>query len=141
MQYFNFDRLIQKYKSSLALEIVTEGGYDDNGDYVKTSSSQLTVEGAVLSLKDSKIYRSNGTLTAKDKVLYMLEPISNSLEGSTVIYENNVYRIEDCEENFKFTGVCAYTLKYVSAFKEQTADDITEEAEKLDKRLDGVLND
>lgn len=141
MKYFHFERLIRKYISSFTLYVVSEGGYDDNGDYTKLNTEQVSCEGAVISLSDSKIYRSNGTLTSKDKILFMLKPIKNDLKGSTVVYEDNVYRIVNCEENFKFTGVYAYTLKYVSAFKDKTSSDNISDVANKTVRLDGVLND
>lgn len=137
MQYFNFERLITKYKSAVTLVLSVQGGYDENGDYVKTSTSK-EVEGAVISITDSKLYRSDGTLTAKDKVLYMLEPIKNDLQGAKVTYKGNLYSIDNCKEDFEFTGVYAYTLKYVSAFDESSgAKDIAKEINKLSMRLDG----
>lgn len=118
MQYFNFSRLINKYKSKFKVITLTDGYYNDSGDWVKGDKAETTVQGAIISYKESKVYRSEGTLTAKDKRLFTLEPIKKALQGSKVIYEGNVYSIEDNTENAKFTGAYAYTLKYISAFKE-----------------------
>lgn len=117
MRYFNFSRLINKYKSEFKAVTLTDGHYDDAGDWVKGERSETVVYGAVISHKESKIYRSEGTLTAKDKRLFTLEPISKALQGSKAIYDGQMYSIEDNTENAKFTGVYAYTLKWISAFK------------------------
>ena len=47
------------------------------------------MQGAIISHGDNKIYKSNGTLTAKDKRLFMLEPISEALKGSQVIFDGD----------------------------------------------------
>lgn len=140
MQYFNFARLVHKYTSELKAIILVDGYYDDSGDWVKSGTDETVIYGAVISHKEGKIFRSAGTLTTKDKRLFMLEPIDNALNGSKAVYEGNLYTIEDNVENAKFTGVYAYTLKYVSAFKEERPNyDVTEELEDLEQRLDGVL--
>ena len=139
MQYFNFRRLINKYKSEFKAITLIDGYYDDAGDWVKAQESKTEIYGAVISFKQSKVYRSEGTLTTRDKRLFTLEPIETALLGSKAVFDNNVYSIEDETENAKFTGVYAYTLKYVSAFKdERVKNDITEEVEELEARLDGI---
>lgn len=121
MQYFNFSRLIKKYSSNFTAITLSEGSFNDAGDWVKGEQAQTTVQGAVIAFKESKIHRSEGTLTTKDRRLFVLSPIDKALQGSKVIYEGNVYSIEDEAENAKFTGVYAYTLRWVSAFKEGDA--------------------
>ena len=139
-QYFDFSRLITKYITDFIVIAPEYGYYDDAGDWVKGEKTPIPMQGAIISFKDSKIFRSEGTLTAKDKQLFMLEPISEALHGSQVKYGDNIYSIVDCTENAEFTGVWAYTLKYVSAFKEaRIGIDLTEEIEALEQRLDGVL--
>ena len=142
MQYFNFRRLIEKYKSEFTAITLVLGHYDDAGDWVKDSTEEKTIYGAVISHKENRVYRSEGALSTKDKRLFTLERIEAGLQNSKVIYEGNVYSIVDNVENAKFTGVYAYTLKYVSAFKDTRPEyDITEEADELAQRLDGVLDD
>ena len=140
MQYFNFSRLINKYKSQFSAITLTDGYYDDAGDWVEGTKIKTVLYGAVIGFKESKIYRSEGTLTTQDKRLFTLEPIDTALQGSKAIYEGGLYSIEDSTENAKFTGVYAYTLKYVSAFKETRPEyDVTDDLEDLEQRLDGVL--
>lgn len=137
---FDFSRLIRKYQSRFKAVTLVGAYYDDSGDFVKAENQELNLQGAIISFKESKIYRSEGTLTTKDKRLFTLEPITPHLQGSTVIYEGNVYSVEDNTENAKFTSVYAYTLKYVSAFKETRHDyDATDEINDLEDRLDGIL--
>lgn len=116
MQYFNFSRLIKKYESQFKAITLSDGYYNDAGDWVKGDKAETVIYGAIISHRESKVFRSEGTLTAKDKRLFTLKPIEKALQGSKVIYDGDMYSIEDNTENAKFTGVYAYTLKYVSAF-------------------------
>ena len=118
MQYFNFSRLINKYGSEFKAITLTEGHYNDAGDFVKGDKTETILNGAVIAFKESKVHRSEGTLTSQDRRLFTQTPIDKALIGSKVQYESNIYAIEDCTENAKFTGVYAYTLKWISAFKE-----------------------
>lgn len=118
MQYFNFSRLINKYKSDFTAITLSDGYFNDAGDWVKGEQTETVLQGAVMAFKESKVHRSEGTLTTQDRRLYTLKPLEKALQGSKVIYEGNVYAIEDSTDNAKFTGVYAYTLKWISAFKE-----------------------
>lgn len=115
---YNFQRLINKYKSEFKSITLSKGHYDECGDFVKGEETEIVLYGAIIKHRDSKIFNSNGTLTAEDRRLFTTEPIDKALQGSKVIYEGNVYSIMDSGENAKFTGVYSYTLKYNSAFKE-----------------------
>lgn len=142
MQYFNFSRLVNKYSSEFTAITLSTGYYDDSGDWVNGDVIKNNLRGAIIGQRESKIFRSEGALTEKDKRLFTLAPIDDKLHGAKVIYDGNIYSITDCAENAKFTGVYAYTLKYISAFKETTSDyDLTIELERLEKRLDGVLGE
>lgn len=114
MQYFDFTGLIEKYVTEFTAILGSEGSYDSRGTYSYTKTEK-TLTGAIIGISDGKIHRSNGTLTDKDKFLFMFEPIP--LNDTEVIYKNNRYRVEEQVENAEFTGVYQYTLKYVSAFK------------------------
>lgn len=122
MQLYNFTRLIDKYKSQFTAITLTEGYFDDLGDFVKGEETETTIYGAVIAFKESKVHRSEGTITTKDRRLFVTQPIDKALQGSKAIYEGNVYSIEDESENAKFTGVYAYLLKYCSAFKDKGGD-------------------
>lgn len=115
MQYFNFQRLIKKYETNFTLITQSDGKYE-YGEWVEGEKKQDNLKGAIISHKESKIFRAEGTLKAKDKRLFMTQPIEKALEGAKVIYNGSVYNVEDCSDNAIFTGVYAYTLKYVSAF-------------------------
>lgn len=141
MQHFNFARLVRKYSSEFTAITLLTGYWNNSGDWVNGETKEITLKGAIIKHRNSKIYNSNGTLTAKDRALFTLEPLDKALQGSQVVYENDVYSIEDNLENAKFTGVYAYTLKYVSAFKEKLEGDLTDDLERLADRLDGVSSD
>ncbi len=115
MQYFHFERLIKKYSTEFEVTIPTKGGYVD-GEYVKGEAVQRTLTGAILDIDEKKIRNSNGTLTTKDKQLYMTSELADDLTNVRVVYDGKVYSVEDEKENRQFTGFCAYILTYVSAF-------------------------
>lgn len=140
MQYFDFSYLINKYSSEFTAITLSEGYFDDAGDWVNGETVLTPLTGAIISRSESKVFRSEGALTEKDKRLFMLHPIDNKLHGAKVVYNKDAYDLSDCIENAKFTGVYAYTLKYVSAFKDIAPEyDLTEDLERLEKRLDGTL--
>lgn len=129
---YDFSRLIRKYSSNFKAITLTAASFNDKGDFVKAEEQEINLQGAIISFKESKVYRSEGTLTTKDKRLFTLEPIAPYLQGSKVIYEGNVYSVENNTENAKFTGVYAYALKYVSAFKETRHEyDTTEQLDNV----------
>lgn len=117
MQYFNFSRLLGKYKRELTIMTYSEGSYDNKGDYVKGGMTESTIEGAVINFSENKVYRSGGTITANDKRLFLQSPLGSTMIGSKAVLDGNEYSVEDGTENAAYTGVYAYTLKYVSAFE------------------------
>lgn len=142
MAYFNFKRLIDKYSKDFIAEIPAETYYDEMGEERKGTPKRYNLHGAIISHRESKVFRSEGTLSSQDRALYMLEPLENALRLAKIIYEGNVYSVGDSLDNSGFTGVWAYTLKYVSAFKETSPTyDITEELDRLEDRLDGILTE
>lgn len=118
-QNFDFSRLVAKYSSDFVAEIPSEGYYNDMGRYVEGSTTPKTLRGAIISHRQSKIFKSGGTITQQDRALYMLEPLENSLQGAQIAYEGKYYSIGSELENAKFTGVWAYNLTRVSAFDKE----------------------
>lgn len=116
MAYFDFGYLIKKYSTSFVLEIPGKGDYDEKGDWKKGTPTKKDLTGAIIAHRESKMYKSDGTLTAQDRALYMLEPLTDALQGAKVIHGGKVYSINSTLENAPYTGVYAYTLKYVSVF-------------------------
>lgn len=117
MPYFNFDKLIEQYSRDVTITVPGEGHYGDNGDWIDGIDETVTVFGAVINFRESKVFRSEGTLTTQDKRLFTLEPLRMALKGSVAVFNGNKYNIEDNTENAEYTGVYAYTLRYNSAFK------------------------
>ena len=118
MRYFNFDRLITKYSTEFIVRIPIEGGNAKYGTNKPKTFKNITMQGAIISHSETKIFRSEGTLSQQDKALYMLKPIDNALKGAELVHDNKVYRIGDLLENSTFTGVWSYSLKYISVFND-----------------------
>lgn len=116
MIYFHFERLIEKYSSEFTAILPPKGSYDDSGEYVQGEPEKVSLYGAILDISEKKIYNSNGTLTHKDKQLFIKGELTSNLIGAKVIYEDKQYSVEEEAENCKFTGFSSYILKYVSAF-------------------------
>lgn len=119
MQYFHFERLIRKYSTEFKAILPAKGSYDDSGEYVKGTKKTVTMTGAILDIDERKLRNSNGTLTTKDRQLYMTSELTDDLTDVRVVYNGKVYSVEDEKENRIFTGVCAYILTYVSAFNKE----------------------
>lgn len=118
MQFFDFSSLINKYAVDFVLVERGEGSYNDAGDWVLPPPEKRNMRGAIFSNSDAKVYRSDGVITQKDKVVYCNESLGN-LNTSYVIYEGNRYRLEsNPANNNPFTGVWHYTMKWASAFKD-----------------------
>ena len=123
MAYFNFNRLISKYSREFTVIVNSEGEYDAKGDWVDGEKREITMTGAIMAMSESKVYNSNGAYTSKDKVLYMTEPLSDTLFDCDVKFLGNVYKIDSTVEadDADFTGVYHYILKWVSVFEETEA--------------------
>lgn len=117
MAYFDFSALIKQYSTPFLVEISTEGGYDEYGDWKDGTVERHEMTGAIIAHRESKIFRSEGTLTSQDRALYMLNPLPEKWQGAKVIHENKVYTLSSQLQNAKFTGVWNYSLKYVSVFQ------------------------
>lgn len=122
MKYFNFDALIDKYSVDFTVISTGDGHYDDMGEWVTGTEKTTQKRGAIIGISDTKMYRSEGMLTAKDRELYMRESLG-AYDNTHVMYNGNKYKVESMpNDNHEFSGVYAYTLKYVSAFGGDSAD-------------------
>lgn len=118
MRKFNFDRLIDKYSCDFTVSNIGKGHYNDMGDWVAGDATNVAMKGAIISISDGKIYRSNGVLTTQDKELFTKESLGD-IDKACVYYNGNKYKVEsNPQNNSNHTGVWQYILKWVSAFKE-----------------------
>lgn len=115
-QYFDFSGLIEKYSNPFTVVTHTGAGYNDAGIWQQGSEVRTTFTGAIIAFKESKVFRSEGKITAKDRKLHMLEKLPDALVGAHVEYKGQKYMIESELENAEFTGVWSYFLRWVSAF-------------------------
>ena len=121
-QYFNFTNLIRKYQTTFTAIIPSKGEYNDAGDYVEGEATKETLTGAIISMRERRILRSEGAYTEQDRALYMLEKFPDALRHAKIVHGGKEYRVESELENSEFTGVWAYVLKFVSAFNENGGD-------------------
>lgn len=115
-QYFDFYSLISDFSDKFTVITYKDGGYDEAGMWQEGMEVRSEYTGAIISFKESKVFRSEGKITTKDKRLFMLQPLPEALTGADVVYNGQKYMIESEHENARFTGVYSYLLRYVSAF-------------------------
>lgn len=114
-QYFDFSSLINDFETSFQV-ITHKGGYNAAGDWQDKQEELVIMQGAIISFKESRILRSDGAITAKDKRLFMQQRLPDALIGARVIHAGQEYKIETETENAEFTGVYSYLLRWVSVF-------------------------
>ena len=114
-QYFDFSQLIADYENEFTVITTAQDHFNERGDLVKGQESQQSMSGAIIGFRESKLFRSDGTLTAKDKHLFMLQRLPDALVGAKVLYKGQQYLIESETENAEFTGVYSYVLRWCSA--------------------------
>ena len=115
-QYFDFTGLISDYSNTFTVVVPEDEGYDEKGDWKAGSEKRESLRGAIIAFKESKVFRSDGAITAKDKRLFMQQALPKALIGAEIEYRGQRYKIESELENAEFTGVYSYLLKWVSAF-------------------------
>lgn len=115
-QYFDFSSLIMDYTNPFYVIKHGAGHYDAAGDWQEGKEVKTELRGAIISFKESRVLRSEGAITSKDKRLFMRKRLSDDLIGAEVIHSGQKYKIESETENAEFTGVYSYLLRWVSAF-------------------------
>lgn len=114
-QYFDFSGLIRKYERQFEVVTRESGGYDERGEWKEGAEKRAMMRGAIIAFRESKVLRSDGGITAKDRKLHMLQKLPDALIGAEVRFKGKRYTIESELENAEFTGVYSYVLKWVSA--------------------------
>ncbi|MGI6014361.1 MAG: hypothetical protein ACOX7K_08825 [Oscillospiraceae bacterium] len=115
-QYFDFSQLISDYANDFEIIVPQKAQYDDTGELVKGQDLVKSMRGAIIGFRESKIFRSEGAITSKDKHLFMHEPIPEALKSAKVRYLGQEYMIESETENAEFTSVYSYVLRWCRAF-------------------------
>lgn len=115
MKLYDFKRLIDKYSVTFCLHY-TQGEYV-SGRWEQGGKKSISMRGAIVPIKDSKIYSSGGTYSAHDRELYITSPISEPLSNVEVVYKNNIYKIENGRNFEDYADVAIYDLKWVGVSK------------------------
>lgn len=118
MQIFNFSRLVNKFSRKITVITNSKGDFDSKGDWIEGEEKRTVIKGAVIRHRANKIYNSNGLLTDDDYAMYLIEKPPFDLIGSTVIVDNQKFKVQSKLDNSEFTGVWSFNIHYVSAFKE-----------------------
>lgn len=114
---YDFTRLLEKY--SVSCELIRESG---DGSYIggnwvpEPPGPPEMVEGAVIPMKDQKIYQSGGTYTQGDRELITLTRIP--LEPAAyILFQGVKYHVESENDYSLYAGFHDYNLKRVDAFE------------------------
>lgn len=118
MQYFNFIRLVKKYSKEITVITLSDGYFDDKGDWIKNEKPNHVMQGAVIRHRTHKVFNSSGVLTENDYALYLTEKPVFDLVGTTVIVDDQKFKVQSKLDNSEFTGVWSFNIRYISAFKE-----------------------
>lgn len=109
---YNFDRLLEKYSSTLTTAITTYGYYDDDGKYHKGERTVVEYQGAVMPMTTKAVYASGGKYTTSDSTLYIKQKLT---EGTKIDYEGHSYIVQDETSYERYGGFFKYVLKAVDS--------------------------
>lgn len=121
MKMYNFAGLITKYGVNFEIKR-TKGGEYIGGRWQEGETETKAGFGAIIPLAERKIYQSGGSYTAKDRQLYMFEPLEGALKNIKVCYKGNIYSVEQETDYSDYSDVFVYLLKYVSLFDKKGSD-------------------
>lgn len=121
MKLYNFKRLIEKYSVTFTLKQMQKGGFVD-GKWEQGEAQATQMRGAIVPIRDRKIYGSGGTYTEQDRELYLFKPLEGALSDFRVTYKGNTYGVEDGRNFEDYADVMVYTLKWISKSKAVTED-------------------
>ena len=114
---YDFTRLLEKY--SVSCELIREGGGGSyvGGNWLPEHAAPPEMEkGAVIPMKDQKVYQSGGTYTQGDREFITLARIP--LEPAAyIIFQGIKYHVESENDYSIYAGFHDYNLKRVGAFE------------------------
>ena len=115
-QMFDVSRLIKKYSIPCSLETASSDGQYVGGEWIPgTPAPAAEVKGALIPMKDRKIYQSGGTYTESDREFLTLEKIPLEPTGY-LTYQGVRYQVQENTDYSGYAGFYAYNLKRVGAF-------------------------
>ena len=121
LKLYNFERLIEKYSVPFHLVVNTDGHYE-SGKWIDGEPIMQESCGAIVPMPNTKIYQSGGAYTTKDRQLIMRNTIPKALQSSKVCYKGNLYSIQSETDYVDYADVAVYTLKWISLFDKDGAD-------------------
>lgn len=117
MKLYNFKRLILKYGVTFCLHR-TQGGYI-SGRWEEGGEAVTQMKGAIVPISDKKVYDSGGTYTARDRELYLSQPLRAPLDQYKVVYKGNAYKVEQGRNYEDYADAAVYMLKWISKAVEE----------------------
>lgn len=115
MNRYNFNDLVKRHSVSFKAVSKSEGEYI-GGRYQEGTETVTEHTGAIIPLSERKIHNTGGSYTAKDRNLYMTEPLTGALKEMQIRYKGNTYSIEEEKDFSDYSDVYVYLLRWVSSF-------------------------
>lgn len=112
---YDFRRLIHKYSVKFEAVHASEGAYV-SGHYQEGLVTVTEMHGAIVPLAESKLYKSGGSYTAKDRQLYLFTPITSPLKNTNIRYKGQVYSVEQETDFDDYADVYIYLAKWVKEY-------------------------
>lgn len=114
---YDFTRLLGKYSVSCQLIRESKEGSYIGGNWVpEPAGPSETVKGAMVPMRDQKIYQSGGTYTQGDREFITSAQIP--LEPAAyIIFQGIKYHVESENDYSVYAGFHDYNLKRVGAFE------------------------
>lgn len=115
---YSFRRLINKYSVPFLLELETNAGSYEYGDWTPERTPPVEHRGAIVPMPQRAVYESGGRLTDADRVLYVDQSLAIPPK-SRVHYRGQTYHVEQYTPYEEYGDFNRYTLKHISAFNEE----------------------
>lgn len=118
-KHFNFTRLINKYSANFTLTAPGDGNYV-GGQWESEGKTEITMRGAIVPVTagnantgDMQMYHPGGAYIEGARRLFMVQPITQPLDGAEVKYKGVSYHIEQDVDFRDYADVYIYLLKRV----------------------------
>ncbi len=117
MQLFGgrFDRLLAKYSVPFVFLAAEKGQYEA-GVYQPGQLQRLEMYGAIFPLPEKRRYQPGGSYTESDRRLVLPKPLQAALQEARVLYQNQLYSIEEETDHSAYANVAIYLLRRAGRF-------------------------
>lgn len=110
---FEFADFVDEFYVPFIYYEITEGEWDDNGDWIGGGEREVQSGGIILPLSEDDLkYAEAGTYSEKDKKLYVTSELKT---GNKVLYKNDKYTIQNFKDYSEYADVYIYLMRWRDA--------------------------